>query len=110
MKVRRAILEQQFLKKIDEEWERFYMLKLCTGSANIFASAQEIVWKQKIVFAVRDSAKSLSDEQLEKLFYYPDFCDEIYRYQASHPDKTALECAAIIIKRLSGQDELSSEK
>ena len=72
-----------FGKKIEWEYETFYMDIMRTSKANIFAKSGEIEAKKKIIEALRKifrERKKHEPQLFEKLSGFDSVLDEVYRY------------------------------
>lgn len=72
-----------FGKKIDWEYEMFYLDIMRTSKANIFAKSGEIEAKKKIIEALRKIFRERKKTELqlfEKLSGFDSVLDEVYRY------------------------------
>ena len=83
-----------FGKKIDWEYEMFYLDIMRTSKANIFAKSGEIEAK-KIIEALRKifrERKKNEPQLFEKLSGFDSVLDEVYRYILdSHGEKTDVQ-------------------
>lgn len=77
---------EDIIKKINREFELFYIGMLSTSKANLFTKSAEIEKKKAIFHFVKEHQKreKFSEEEMQILLACDNILEEIYRYVDSY--------------------------
>ena len=82
-------MTDQLLKKINFEYEKFYLSMIATSKANLFALSKEIEQKKQVAAYLKENVEKYSEEVKQRLQCCDNLLEETSRYVADH-DKKAL--------------------
>lgn len=78
--------QQQVLRKLDDEYEMFFMDMMKSTKENLFAKSGEIETKKSIVVFLKDRVKRNKKIHPERMLTSNNILDEFYRYITDHND------------------------
>lgn len=78
---------ERLIKKINLEYEFFYMDMIKTSRENLFAKSEEIYRKKAIISYLKKVAGSHKNLNLTRLCTADNLLDEFYRYVIDHEEK-----------------------
>lgn len=91
-------LRERLIEKIESEYELFYLDVTKFSKANIFAKSFEIECKKEITKYLKSSSEIWNENELKKLFLYPNLLEETYRFVSDHNELPLGESMHLFVK------------
>lgn len=76
----------ELIKKLDSEWQYYYIDQLAQSKANIFANSDLISKKRAISFLLKKIGRRMPEDIIHRVLYLDDMTDEAFRYCNDHPE------------------------